>query len=132
MDLRHIIRSIIKENWEPKYYFLDNEGYYAVPDPGKFINAIEKEGQLFQFWQMHYANLEMTKAKKAMEDAGLEQYDYPEGIDKIIRGGDTILGRMEMAITNRLGIPQSHLDAMKRDILRNPGKLIDEPTDLTT
>ena len=127
MDIRRIIRSAILEHVFPPCYFLDNEGYYVIPDEDVFIDELDKQKQLLSFFQMHYANLEMTKAKAAIEDAGLERYDYPEGIEKVIRGANVILGRLEMAIVSRMKIPQSHLDAMKRDILKNPGRLVADP-----
>lgn len=123
MNLRSIVRDIV-ENVTQHYYFLDHEGYYLVPDPSRFIESLISKEALVKFFQVHLANLEATRAKAEMEKMGLDKYDYPEGIDKVIRGANTLMNLMERALISRLGASQEMVDDLKNVTLKNGHDLI--------
>lgn len=92
MNLRSLIRSILLESAPfHGHYLIDHEGYYSIPDVSSMLDTIQSKGQLPMFYKMHYVNLAGTEAKKELQDAGIEYYDYPEGIENVIEGGKRFL-----------------------------------------
>jgi len=80
------------------YYLIDNEGYYSIPDIDSLLDTLEEKNQLPMFYKMHYVNLSATEAKKEMQDLGIDQYDYPEGIEFVIQGGKSFLKALSQRI----------------------------------
>lgn len=107
MNIRKVIRdmvraTILRESVSTQLYLLEPEDYSIVPDVDRFIEAIKDSGHLAMFFQMQVIGIAVTEAKAEIEKSGLDQYDYPEGIDEVIKGGKSLLVYLEKALINDL------------------------------
>jgi hypothetical protein len=123
-DLIKLVKRVIKETENDyEYCLIDDEGYYFVPSADNFIKYLIDNESLIPFYRKHLINLEATKAKKEMQDMGLDEYDYPEGIETIIDCGENLLKVFETAIEAEHG--ERALNLVKDDALKKAEDMSD-------
>lgn len=111
-EVRKIVKSVVREQFKKElresddkhdYYLIDNQGYYSIPNIDSLLDTLEEKEQLPMFYKMHFVNLAATEAKKEMQDMDMDQYDYPEGIETVIEGGQNFLAALENRISKVYG-----------------------------
>lgn len=109
-EVRKIVKSVVWEQFKKElresgdtYYLIDNQGYYSIPNIDSLLDTLEEKEQLPMFYKMHFVNLAATEAKKEMQDMSVDQYDYPEGIETVIEGGQNFLAALENRIRQVYG-----------------------------
>ena len=122
--LINIIKQVLKEsNEDYKYCLIDHEGYYFIPNVDAYMQHIIDAEVLIPSYRLHLVNLEATKAKKEMQDMGLDEYDYPEGIDYVIDCGENLLTVFETVIEQEHG--ERALNLVKDDALKKGENMSD-------
>lgn len=116
-ELITVIKRILKESEEEfKYCLIDEDGYYFVPDVDLYIQYISDANVLIPSYRKHLVHLEATKAKREIQGMGLDEFDYPEGIDYVIECGENLLNVFETVIGEEHG--ETGLNLVKNDALK--------------
>ncbi len=121
---RHIVKRILIESIYDDVYYIDDKEYYSVEDTDELINSLIETGDLKNFFLMHIIGLELTKQKAEIEALGIEEYDFPEGIDNVINGGKILLKAFEQAMLKVHG--KHNTEIIKNKALSSVSKFISQ------